>query len=105
MKGFDAFAGVIKSGGRTRRAAKMVILNVDHPDIVEFIWSKANEEKKAWALIDAGYDGSVDGEAYGSVFFQNANHSVRVTDDFMHAVTDNKEGQTHYITNQKVPDT
>ena len=105
MKGYDAFAGVIKSGGRTRRAAKMVILNADHPDIVEFIWSKANEEKKAWALIDAGYDGAVDGEAYGSVFFQNANHSVRVTDDFMHAVTDNKEWQTHYITNHKVADT
>src|SRR5256712_410598 len=105
MKGYDAFAGVIKSGGRTRRAAKMVILNADHPDVVEFIWSKANEEKKAWALIDAGYDGAVDGEAYGSVFFQNANHSVRVTDDFMHAVTDNKEWQTHYITNHKVADT
>jgi ribonucleoside-diphosphate reductase alpha chain len=105
MKGYDAFAGVIKSGGRTRRAAKMVILNVDHPDIVEFIWSKANEEKKAWALIDAGYDGSVDGEAYGSVFFQNANHSVRVTDDFMHAVTDDKDWRTHYITDHKVADT
>jgi len=105
MKGYDAFAGVIKSGGRTRRAAKMVILNADHPDVVEFIWSKANEEKKAWALIDAGYDGAVDGQAYGSVFFQNANHSVRVTDDFMHAVTDNKEWQTHYITNHKVADT
>src|SRR5438445_5114409 len=105
MKGYDAFAGVIKSGGRTRRAAKMVILNTDHPDIVEFIWSKANEEKKARALIDAGYDGAVDGEADGSVFFQNANHSVRVTDDFMHAVTDNKEWQTHYITNRKAADT
>jgi ribonucleoside-diphosphate reductase alpha chain len=105
MKGFDAFAGVIKSGGRTRRAAKMVILNADHPDIVDFIWSKANEEKKAWALIDAGYDGSVDGEAYGSVFFQNANHSVRVTDDFMHAVTEDKDWQTHYITNKKVANT
>src|SRR5205807_786099 len=105
MKGYDAFAGVIKSGGRTRRAAKLVILNADHPDVVEFIWSKANEEKKPWALIDAGYDGAVDGEAYGSVFFQYANHSVRVTDDFMHAVTDNKEWQTHYITNHKVADT
>ncbi len=104
MKGFDAFAGVIKSGGRTRRAAKMVILNVDHPDIVEFIWSKAKEEKKAWALIDAGYDGAVDGEAYGSVFFQNANHSVRVTDDFMHAVGEDKEWTTHYLTNHKVAD-
>ncbi|MCU0726840.1 MAG: vitamin B12-dependent ribonucleotide reductase, partial [Planctomycetes bacterium] len=69
MKGFDAFANVIKSGGKTRRAAKMVILDVDHPDIVEFIRSKAEEEKKAWALIDAGYDGSVNGEAYSSVYF------------------------------------
>ena len=86
MKGFDAFAGVIKSGGKTRRAAKMVILNIDHPDIVDFIECKAREEKKAWALIDAGYDGSVDGEAYSSIFFQNANNSVRVTDDFMKAV-------------------
>src|SRR2546427_7766365 len=102
MKGFDAFAGVIKSGGRTRRAAKMVILNVDHPDIVDFIWSKANEEKKAWALIDAGYDGSVDGEAYGSVFFQNANHSVRVTDDFMRATVEGKDWKTHYLTTGKV---
>ncbi len=105
MKGFDAFAGVIKSGGRTRRAAKMVILNADHPDIVEFIWSKANEEKKAWALIDAGYDASVDGEAYGSVFFQNANHSVRVTDDFMHAVLEDKEWKTRYITTHLVAET
>ncbi|MBI5510929.1 MAG: vitamin B12-dependent ribonucleotide reductase [Deltaproteobacteria bacterium] len=86
MKGYDAFAGVIKSGGKTRRAAKMVILDIDHPDIVPFINCKANEEKKAWALIDAGYDGAVDGEAYGSVFFQNSNNSVRVTDVFMEAV-------------------
>src|SRR5207249_11742796 len=86
MKGFDAFAGVIKSGGKTRRAAKMVILNASHPDIVEFINSKANEEKKAWVLLDNGYGGGVDGEAYSSVFFQNANHSVRVTDDCMRAV-------------------
>jgi ribonucleoside-diphosphate reductase alpha chain len=86
MKGYDAFAGVIKSGGKTRRAAKMVILDVDHPDVEEFINCKADEEKKAWALIDAGYDGAVDGNAYGSVFFQNANHSVRVTDEFMQAV-------------------
>src|SRR5713101_5278735 len=105
MKGFDAFAGVIKSGGRTRRAAKMVILNVDHPDIEEFIWSKANEEKKAWALIDAGYDAAVDGEAYGSVFFQNANHSVRVTDELMHAVVEDKEWKTRYITNHQLADT
>ena len=86
MRGFDAFAGVIKSGGKTRRAAKMVILNIDHPDVEEFIWCKAKEEKKAWALIDAGYDGSFDGEAYKSVFFQNSNNSVRVTDEFMEAV-------------------
>ena len=86
MRGYDAFAGVIKSGGKTRRAAKMVILDVNHPDVVEFIESKAHEEKKAWALIEQGYDPSFTGEAYGSVFFQNANHSVRVTDDFMRAV-------------------
>ena len=86
MKGFDAFAGVIKSGGKTRRAAKMVILNADHPDIETFIWCKAKEEKKAHTLIDAGYDSSLDGDAYGSIFFQNANNSVRVTDEFMEAV-------------------
>ncbi len=86
MKGFDAFAGVIKSGGKTRRAAKMVILNVDHPDVERFVWCKAKEEKKAHTLIDAGYDASIDGDAYGSIFFQNANNSVRVTDEFMEAV-------------------
>jgi ribonucleoside-diphosphate reductase alpha chain len=88
MRGFDAFAGVIKSGGKTRRAAKMVILDADHPDIEEFVESKASEERKAWALIEAGYDGgfNVRGGAYDSVFFQNANHSVRVTDAFMRAV-------------------
>jgi ribonucleoside-diphosphate reductase alpha chain len=87
MRGFDAFAGVIKSGGKTRRAAKMVILNVDHPDINEFIQCKVNEEKKAWHLVQAGYDGSgPDSEAYSSIFFQNANNSVRVTDEFMRAV-------------------
>lgn len=101
MKGFDAFAGVIKSGGKTRRAAKMVILNVDHPDIMEFITCKANEEKKAWSLIDAGYDGSINGEAYGSIFFQNANHSVRVTDNFMNAVEENLEWFTREITSGK----
>ena len=86
MKGFDAFAGVIKSGGKTRRAAKMVILNADHPDIEKFIWCKAKEEKKAYTLVEAGYDGSLDGDAYSSIFFQNANNSVRATDEFMEAV-------------------
>jgi ribonucleoside-diphosphate reductase alpha chain len=87
MKGFDAFAGVIKSGGKTRRAAKMVILNIDHPDIVDFIECKSKEEAKAHALIASGYDGSSpDSDAYSSIFFQNANNSVRVTDDFMYSV-------------------
>src|SRR6202158_3749300 len=81
MKGFDAFAGVIKSGGKTRRAAKMVILNIDHPDIVEFIECKMKEERKAHVLIGQGYDSSIDGEAYSSIFFQNANHSVRVAEE------------------------
>jgi ribonucleoside-diphosphate reductase alpha chain len=97
MKGFDAFAGVIKSGGKTRRAAKMVILNAEHPDIVEFINCKVEEEKKAWALIDAGYDGSFTGVAYGSVFFQNSNNSVRVTDEFMRAVLDDGEWTTKAV--------
>src|SRR3989441_10564633 len=97
MKGYDAFAGVIKSGGKTRRAAKMVILNADHPDIVEFINCKVEEEKKAWALIDAGYDGSFTGPAYSSVFFQNSNNSVRVTDDFMRAVLDDSDWETHGV--------
>ena len=97
MKGYDAFAGVVKSGGKTRRAAKMVILDAGHPDILEFIDSKAHEEQKAWALIEAGYDPSFTGEAYGSVFFQNANHSVRVTDEFMQAVVDDGEWQTHAV--------
>ncbi|RMD51488.1 vitamin B12-dependent ribonucleotide reductase [Candidatus Parcubacteria bacterium] len=101
MKGFDAFAGIIKSGGKTRRAAKMVILNIDHPDIEEFIDSKVKEEKKAWALMDAGYDGSMDGEAYSSVFFQNANNSVRVTDEFMKAVENDEEWTTYEITTGK----
>jgi ribonucleoside-diphosphate reductase alpha chain len=97
MKGYDAFAGVIKSGGKTRRAAKMVILNAEHPDIVEFINCKVEEEKKAWALIDAGYDGSFTGVAYGSVFFQNSNNSVRVTDDFMRAVLDDGDWTTKAV--------
>ncbi len=97
MKGFDAFAGVIKSGGKTRRAAKMVILDADHPDIEEFINCKVEEEKKAWALIDAGYDGSFTGPAYSSVFFQNSNNSVRVTDEFMRAVMDDGEWTTKAV--------
>lgn len=103
MKGYDAFAGVIKSGGKTRRAAKMVILNVDHPDINEFINCKADEEKKAWALIEAGYDGgfNVPGGAYDSVFYQNANHSIRVTDEFMKAFLENKEWVTKAVTSGK----
>jgi ribonucleoside-diphosphate reductase alpha chain len=105
MKGYDAFAGVIKSGGKTRRAAKMVILNADHPDIVEFINCKVEEEKKAWALIDAGYDGSFTGPAYSSVFFQNSNNSVRVTDDFMRAVLDDGNWSTRAVTSGQVMDT
>ncbi len=101
MKGFDAFAGVIKSGGKTRRAAKMVILNAEHPDIEEFINCKVEEEKKAWALIDAGYDGSFTGVAYGSVFFQNSNNSVRVTDEFMRAVLDDGEWTTRAVVDGK----
>jgi ribonucleoside-diphosphate reductase alpha chain len=97
MKGFDAFAGVIKSGGKTRRAAKMVILNVDHPDVRGFIWCKAKEEKKAHTLIDAGYDSSLDGDAYSSIFFQNANNSVRVTDEFMEAVVEDREWWTRSV--------
>jgi ribonucleoside-diphosphate reductase alpha chain len=98
MKGFDAFAGVIKSGGKTRRAAKMVILNIDHPDIVEFIECKMKEERKAHVLIEQGYDSSIDGDAYASIFFQNANHSVRVTDEFMRAVVEDKDWWTKNVT-------
>jgi len=105
MKGYDAFAGVIKSGGKTRRAAKMVILNVDHPDIEEFIECKAKEERKAWALVDAGYDPAIDGEAYSSIFFQNANNSVRVGDDFMKAVVEDKDWETRHISTEEVAKT
>jgi ribonucleoside-diphosphate reductase alpha chain len=99
MKGFDAFAGVIKSGGKTRRAAKMVILNVDHPDIIEFIECKQKEEAKAHALVAQGYDGShPDSDAYSSIFFQNANNSVRVTDDFMYAVVRDTDFSTKTVT-------
>jgi ribonucleoside-diphosphate reductase alpha chain len=103
MKGFDAFAGVIKSGGKTRRAAKMVILNVDHPDIVEFIDCKSKEEAKAHALVAQGYDGShPDSDAYSSIFFQNANNSVRVTDDFMYAVVRDTDFSTKAIKDGRV---
>ncbi|RKH28393.1 vitamin B12-dependent ribonucleotide reductase [Corallococcus praedator] len=105
MRGFDAFAGVIKSGGKTRRAAKMVILNAEHPDILEFIRCKSNEEKKAWALIEAGYDPSFNGEAYGSVYFQNSNNSVRVTDDFMKAVVNDGPWQTRAVRDGQVMET
>ena len=101
MRGFDAFAGVIKSGGKTRRAAKMVILNIDHPDIVEFIDCKMREERKAHVLIEAGYDAALDGEAYSSVFYQNANHSVRVTDEFMQAVEEDRDWWTRNVTDGK----
>lgn len=105
MKGWDTFAGVIKSGGKTRRAAKMVTMNDVHPDIREFINAKSDEEKKAWALIDAGYDGSFNGVAYSSVQFQNANHSVRVSDEFMRAVENDGQWQTRYVTTGEVCDT
>jgi ribonucleoside-diphosphate reductase alpha chain len=98
MKGFDAFAGVIKSGGKTRRAAKMVILNVDHPDIIDFVECKQKEEAKAHALVAQGYDGSSpDSDAYSSIFFQNANNSVRVTDDFMYAVVRDTDFSTKAV--------
>jgi ribonucleoside-diphosphate reductase alpha chain len=107
MRGFDAFAGVIKSGGKTRRAAKMVILDIDHPDIMDFVKCKSVEEQKAWTLIDAGYDGgfNVPGGAYDSVFFQNANHSVRVTDSFMKAVAEDGAWHTRSVTNGEVIET
>ncbi len=107
MRGFDAFAGAIKSGGKTRRAAKMVILNVDHPDIVDFIDCKAIEERKAWALIDAGYDGgfNVVGGAYDSVNYQNANHSVRVNDEFMNAVLRDGDYSTKSVIDGKKVET
>jgi ribonucleoside-diphosphate reductase alpha chain len=93
MRGADAWAGTIKSGGKTRRAAKMVVLDVDHPDIEHFIWCKADEEKKAEALRDAGFDMSIDGEGFTSIQYQNANNSVRVTDDFMEAVEAGEDWQ------------
>ncbi len=105
MKGYDAFAGVIKSGGKTRRAAKMVILNAEHPDVLDFVNCKVEEEKKAWALIDAGYDGAFTGPAYGSVFFQNSNNSVRASDEFMRAVLDDGDWTTKAVTDGRPMET
>ncbi len=107
MRGFDSFAGAIKSGGKTRRAAKMVILNAEHPDIEEFIECKADAEKKAHALIEAGFSGAfnVPNGAYDSVFFQNANHSVRATDDFMRAVELDRDWTTVEVTTGKASKT
>ncbi len=102
MRVFDQVAAVIKSGGKTRRAAKMQSLKISHPDIMDFITCKTNEEKKAWALIDQGYDGSFGGEAYESVMFQNANLSVRVTDEFMKAVENDGEWETRSVTTNEV---
>jgi len=98
MRIFDQIAGVIRSGGKTRRAAKMQSLRCDHPDIKEFIECKMIEEKKAWSLIDSGYDGSIDGDAYASVMYQNANLSIRVTDEFMQAALDGADWQTYAVT-------
>src|SRR5256884_3326441 len=107
MRGYDSFAGSIKSGGPTRRAAQMAILNPDHPDVMDFIRSKAEEEKKAWALIEAGYNAgfNVPGGAYDSVQFQNANHSVRVTDEFMRDVIDDKEWKTKAVVDGRTIET
>jgi ribonucleoside-diphosphate reductase alpha chain len=97
MRGADSVAGMIKSGGTTRRAAKMVVLNIDHPDILEFVQAKAKEEKKVRALMDAGYNmADLNDEAWNSIQFQNANNSVRITDDFMEAVAKDGEWKTSY---------
>ncbi|MCB0871712.1 MAG: vitamin B12-dependent ribonucleotide reductase, partial [Solirubrobacterales bacterium] len=102
LKVYDAIASVVKSGGKTRRAAKMNTLKDWHPDIKDFIEAKSSEEKKAWALIEQGYAGDFNGEAYGSVCFQNENLSVRVTDKFLQAVIDDKDWHTHWVTNPSV---
>ena len=106
MRGYDTFAGSIKSGGKTRRAAKMVILDIWHPDVHDFITCKADEERKAWTLIDAGYDPgfNVPGGAYDSVAFQNANHSVRLSDAFMNAVDEDREWHTRAVTTNQIMD-
>lgn len=105
MKASDALAGVIKSGGKTRRAAKIVILNADHPDILEFIRCKAREERKAQALVRAGYIPSMDGELYASIAFQNSNHSVRLTDDFMEADAQDALWHTRFVLSGEIADT
>src|SRR5881227_1772497 len=105
MRGADAWAGTIKSGGKTRRAAKMVVLDIDHPDIADFIWCKAREEEKAAALRDAGFDMSIDGEGFASIQYQNANNSVRVTDEFMRAAEAGEEWQTRARVDGRVMET
>jgi ribonucleoside-diphosphate reductase alpha chain len=105
MRVYDQVAAVIKSGGKTRRAAKMQSLKCHHPDIAEFIDAKPSEEKKAWALIEQGYDGSFNGDAYTSVMFQNANLSVRVTDEFMRAIEKGSKWQTKAVTTGEVVET
>ncbi len=105
MRGADASAGTIKSGGKTRRAAKMVVLNVDHPDIEEFIWCKAREEDKARALAEAGFDMALDSDNWQSIQYQNANNSVRVSDEFMRAVVDDEEFSTREVTTGDVVET
>src|SRR5881396_44993 len=105
MRGADASAGTIKSGGKTRRAAKMVVLDVDHPDIDEFIWCKAKEERKARTLEQAGYDMSLDSPDWASIQYQNANNSVRVTDAFMEAAVEGREWNLTARTDGTVLDT
>ncbi|MBX3287449.1 MAG: vitamin B12-dependent ribonucleotide reductase, partial [Actinobacteria bacterium] len=102
MRGADASAGTIKSGGKTRRAAKMVILDVDHPDVEEFIWCKSREEQKARALRDAGFDMDLDGRDSHSIQYQNANNSVRLTDEFMQAVVDDRDWHLRAVTSGEV---
>ena len=105
MRGADASAGTIKSGGKTRRAAKMVILNVDHPDVGDFIWCKAKEEHKARALRDAGFDMDLDGKDSASIQYQNANNSVRVTDEFMRAFEQDQDWKLKAVTTGETVDT
>ena len=105
MRAADSVAGSIKSGGKTRRAAKMVVLDIDHPDVIEFLRCKANEEKKAYALGDAGWDMTLNGDAWSSIQFQNANNSVRVTQDFLDAVAQDKEWELKSVTTKKPVET